>query len=284
MSTVQQRNSLRFYQGSIQEYEKVTAEGHQKYTSSFYMQKGAYNILNMLLCPGMNSEYARIVQEKKKLPLMILQQTEEIIHIYEDIFTVMCEERKQRTVRQYVYRIDRMQTMEMLKAGYTFGFTSCSLNKESGIEDAQLRKKNGLLLLELEVPTEIPYILLNEVLGSNKYAYQNELLIPPFAAFRIIGELPFTKKELEYCDANREHPKAKYQLEIIGMDMGEGGQDQKNILEKEDINFAISVLTRIGTGLDISMEEKERYCEWKSKLQRGIRERFRKIYQERKGN
>jgi hypothetical protein len=42
MSTAQQRNSLRFYQGSINEYEMNTVEDSKKYMSSFYAKKSAY--------------------------------------------------------------------------------------------------------------------------------------------------------------------------------------------------------------------------------------------------
>lgn len=283
MSTLQQRNSLRFYQGSIHEYEVLTEKERQKYTSSFYIQKEAYNVLNMLLCPGMNSEYARIVQEKKKLPITILQWTEEILHIYEDIFEIMCEFWKKGTKSQYAYRIDRMQSMEMLEAGYTFGFTSCSLNKESGAKDKHLRKKAGLLLLEWSIPTGIPYVLLNEVLGRNEFDYQNELLIPPFATFQNKGELPFTKKELRYQDANEEPPKAKYHLEITGMDLSSGENSGKNILGEQECDFALGILKKLQTDIPVSEEEKERYCTWKCMLQSKVKNHFRRVCQKENG-
>lgn len=276
LSTIQQRNSLRFYQGSIDEYEITIEKEHQKYTSSFYTKKGAYNVLNMLLCPGMSSEYARIVEEKKNLPIMLVQQMEEIFQIYKDIFEIMCEDWSKRRNSQYVYR---MQSREMLEAGYTFGFTSCSLNKESGVKDEQLRKKAGLLLLEWSIPTGIPYVLLNEILGNNRFAYQNELLLPPFARLKKKKELPFTKKELEYRDANGGPPKAKYCLEITGMDLDLVEDGDKNFLRKEEIDFAVYILEKLRSNRCISDKEKEQYGKWKCRLQSSVKDCFKSVYQ-----
>lgn len=279
MSTIQQRNSLRFYQGSIDEYEITTEKERQKYTSSFYTTKGAYNVLNMLLCPGMSSEYARIVEEKKNISIMIVQQVEEIFQIYKDIFEIMCEDWRNGRNSQYVYRIDRMQSREMLEAGYTFGFTSCSLNEESGVKDEQLRKKSGLLLLEWMIPAGTPYVLINEILGSNRFAYQNELLLPPFVSFKKKKELPFTKKELEYRDANGKPPKAKYCLEITGMDLGLVEDKDKNFLRKDEIDFAVYVLEKLGSDKCISDKEREQYGEWKCRLQSSVKDCFKSVYQ-----
>ena len=279
MSTAEQRHSLRLYQGSINEYEMNTVEDSKKYMSSFYAKKSAYNVLNMLLCPGVDSEYTRIVLEKKRIPFGILEDIEEILCIYEDIFAVMCEERQKGTKNQYVYRVDRMQSMEMLTAGYTFGFTSCSSNQESGTEDAQLRKKDGILLLEWKVPSGVPYVLMNNVLGRNAFCYQNELLIPPFTTFRNNGRIPLTMKEMEYQDINGQPPKAKYQLEVTGMNLEHDREDIKVISEKNEIGFVIGVLEKMERGIDISEEEKKKYSIWKTRLQSVVKDSFVRIYQ-----
>lgn len=89
MSTAQQRNSLRFYQGSINEYEMNTVEDSKKYMSSFYAKKSAYNVLNMLLCPGVDSEYTRIVLEKNGFRLEYWKILKKF-YAYMRIFLLLC--------------------------------------------------------------------------------------------------------------------------------------------------------------------------------------------------
>lgn len=285
MSTARQRNSLRFYQGDVQNYEVTTKEEGEKYQSAFYQTKKSYNILNMLLQPGMDSEYARVVREKKDLPLEILRQIEEILKIYDDIFAIMCEERRVRqeckTEESYhVYRVDRMQAMEMVRAGHTFGFTSCSLNPESGKQDQALREKDGLLLLEWEIPAKIPCVLLNQVLGRNRYEYQNELLLPPFIQFENKGELPFTRAELEYRDVREEPPKAKFGLQVKGMCLRKESVKCGGILEREKMESVLSILENLRRYSSVSVEEKERYCTWKDGLRQMVKNRFWEILSE----
>lgn len=90
MSTAQQGNSLRFYQGSINEYEMNTVEDSKKYMSSFYAKKSAYNVLNMLLCPGVDSEYTRIVLEKKNGFRLEYWKILKKFYAYMRIFLLLC--------------------------------------------------------------------------------------------------------------------------------------------------------------------------------------------------
>ena len=61
-STVEERNALRFYQGVIDQYEETEDIAvHQR----FYQTKRAYNLLNVLMYPGIENEIARFYKEKK---------------------------------------------------------------------------------------------------------------------------------------------------------------------------------------------------------------------------
>lgn len=269
-----EKNSLRFYQGDIDNYEMPTEMDKIKYSTSFYKTEKAYNLLNMLLYPEMDNEYARIWQEGKKIPIPLLRNMEELLAVYENIFSLMC---KSSLVDQnkmfYVYRKDRMQSMEMLEAGYTFGFTSCSLADES--DPYFIKKKAGILLLEVVIPGHIPHICVNEILGKNKFSAQEEVLLPPFVHFEK-EQMAFTEKEQLYRDINNEVPKAKYLLKMSHMDL----EEQKGTLEKivKNAEMAEDILYHFEQDYKITQEEYSCYCQWKAEIYNYVRNRFSEIH------
>lgn len=269
-----EKNSLRFYQGDIDNYEMPTEMDKIKYSMSFYKTEKAYNLLNMLLYPGMDNEYARIWQEGKKIPIPLLRNMEELLAVYENIFSLMC---KSSLVDQnkmfYVYRKDRIQSMKMLEAGYTFGFTSCSLTDES--DPYFIKMKAGILLLEAVMPGYIPHICVNEILGNNKFSAQEEVLLPPFVHFEK-EQMDFTEKEQLYRDINNEVPKAKYLLKMSHMDL----EEQKGILEKivKNAEMAEDILYHFEQDYKITQEEYCCYCQWKAEICNYVRNRFSEIH------
>lgn len=279
-----EKNCLRFYQGAIDSYEISTELERIKYTSSFYKTNKAYELLNMLLYPGMNNEYARICEEEREVPFSLLQNMEEILQVYENIFTLMCKSSIMHgEEKYYLYRKDRMQSMEMVDAGYTFGFTSCSL------EDSQdryfLEKKDGILLLELELSGNIPHTDMNELLGKTEFFSQKEILLPPFVCFHKEA-IPFTERELSYEDRKHEPPKAKYLLKVYDIHIG-AEENIGNIENIENIlagaDMAEAVLRNLEAHKAISQQEQDIYCRWKEKLQSQVRLRFAEIYHKNRG-
>lgn len=275
-------NSLRFYQGDIGHYD--LAVDKEKYKSWFYTTKEAYHILNLLLHPGTESEVARICLEGKNIPIELLRNLEEIIQIYDDIFTVMCKYRKDNIQEEiHIYRKDRMQSMDMVNSGNTFAFTSCALKDDI---DGYFKKKSGILLLELMVPQTIPYVALNDFLKDSRFQSQQEVLLPPFMKFHAVP-MSFTEREMKYRDINDELPKAKFMLEAVEMefeteeDMFDGSAEKiaaDKIFGAEEIEFAIEFLKELQTTGCMSDEGKRRYCEWKAAIQRVVREHFKEIY------
>lgn len=269
-----EKNSLRFYQGDIDNYEMPTEMDKIKYSTSFYKTEKAYNLLNMLLYPGMDNEYARIWQEGKKIPISLLRNMEELLAVYENIFSLMCKSSLvDQNKKFYVYRKDRIQSREMVEAGYTFGFTSCSLIDES--DPYFIKKKAGILLLEVVIPGHIPHICVNEILGKNKFSAQEEVLLPPFVHFER-EQMDFTEKEQLYRDINNEVPKAKYLLKMSHMDL----EEQKGILEKivKNAEMAEDILDHFEQDYTITQEEYSCYCQWKAEIYTYVRNRFSEIY------
>ena len=278
-SSVGERNCLRFYQGTVESYEINTEQEQIKYTSSSYTTRKAYELLNMLLYPGINNEYTRICSEKRKIPYFLLRNMEEVLYVYENIFSLMCKNTGiHRQDEFYLYRKDRMQSMEMVDAGCTFGFTSCSL--EDDADEYFMRKKDGILLLEFVVPDGIPYVDVNEVLRENRFSSQKEILLPPFVRFQK-KSCPFTEKELAYKDMNHESPKAKYLLKVVDMYLNKEAGSREAIFA--GAAMAENVLRNMEKGKTLSQQEQEDYCEWKTNLCRCVRKRFAEIYWESRG-
>lgn len=283
--TSQELNSLRFYQGDISHYDISTEKEERKYSSTFYQTKGAYHILNLLLYPGMENEITRICREKKKIPVHLLEDLDELISIYRDMFIAMCKyqhmHRGEGSI--HAFRKDRMQSMAMVRNHSTYAFTSCSL--KDGI-DEYFMKKAGILLLEYNIPDSIPYIVMNDVLNDNAFHDQKEVLLPPFVAFT---EFPmeFTEKEMAYKDVNDEPPKVKYLLtpthllfekepdNSVRTDQEPGPANEYG---KDDIAHAIWVLTELTEGRIIQKKDTVRYCDWKKKVQVKVRKILETTY------
>lgn len=268
MITYQERNSLRFYQGDIQNYENYDKIKSNYYTSEFYKTPEAYQLLNMLLYLGTNNEYARIYEEGRRIPVNLLYYPEELLKVYKDIFKIMWEYSKnpeEQRKKYCVFRKDRIQAKEMVEAGYTFGFTSCTLCDRESF----MRKKSGIMLLELEVNGSIPHVILNKVLGENKYQEQEEFLLPPFIEFTS-SELPFTEKEQNYRDRNNEPPKAKYKLVAKGLSPKRTFVSQEEIFQKNKVERVVAVLKKLEKKEEVSDAEMEDYSFWKTCFQQLI--------------
>lgn len=133
-----------------------------------------------------------------------------------------------------------------------------------------------------DIPTSVPFVILNDVLGENPFQYQEELLLPPFLSFSKF-KLDLTQKEWEYRDIDNAHPKAKYLLKITnymsklkGYDILNKEYDLSNI--SEDTKYIISILERLVDGYGIQKHEIIKYYNCKAKIQGLVQEMFLNIY------
>lgn len=271
-STVEERNALRFYQGAIDQYEETE---HMKLHRGFYQTKRAYNLLNVLMYPGIENEIARFYKEKKQVPFQLLDELDVFVAVYEHIFSMMCKNmNKQSKEHKHLYRLERIQALSMVKDGHTYSFTSCSLEKSP---DVYFTKKDGILLLELDMPLSIPYVSVNQALGKNKFSYQEEILLPPFIKF-FSERKNFTERELSYRDVHNEAPKGKYNLSIS--DQWEYSEKNSVTVEKlkKGCEQVKSILHRIKAEGEVSEADQIFYCEWKKKFQQLIKQMFDELY------
>lgn len=286
--------SLKIYQGSISGLSD--SEDSHICLSEFLSCKGVYQLLNLLMFPGIENEIARICKERKEIPVKLLENLEDIITIYRDIFSIMFKfphiSKLNNMEALHIYRKDRMQSMQMVNAGYTYSFTSCSFLDDVG---QFFKDKDGLLLLECDILSSIPHVVLNEVLGENKYQSQEEVLLPPFLKFRK-KKMPYTSKELKYRDKNDEPPKAKYLLEIeeilplgcVDMEMmiaspfypenmsAVKADIQKLVFDDSEVHHAIKVLDSFYDG-QAKTEDCCRYCRWKKAFRSLVKLEFDEI-------
>jgi hypothetical protein len=278
MITLNEKNALRFYQGDIVHYDAESVDD-SRYQTAFYQTRGAYQILNMLLYPGIENERTRICLEKKKIPIQLLGNMKELLEVYKNIFSLMCKCSFQHKNMEHihVYRKDRIQSMEMIRCHQTVSFLSCSMRDE--IDNYFFKNKAGILLLELEISNGIPFVNVNEVLSESVFQEQEEILLPPFVQFNE-QEMELTEKECMYRDINQEPPKAKYLLKPVPLQIPETvltdefydeNSDMQGILQEDHIINAQAVLTKLTTGEIISEDEEERYCKWKQSVQREVR-------------
>ena len=209
--TQQEKNSILYYQGGCDKV--ILAEAEEK-LRGFYNISDAYQMINALLMPGINNEIARIKDEKRRFNPDILENMDELINVYCRLYSAACKYTYCHETNDYLhtYRIDRMNTLKFLNDGQMFSFMSTSLvsGEKPGLQD-----KDGILLLEIDVPSNIEYIDINDVLGDrSKYPKEKEILIAPFVLLDK-EQLSLTKKELKYRDMYKKPPQAKYRLNLL---------------------------------------------------------------------
>lgn len=282
-------NSLIFYQGDVNNYIVNSKEEKLKYSSSFYKTRFAYHVLNMLLYPCMDNEIARICNEKKNIPLDLLYSIEEILNVYNNIFSSMCKYAMSKSSYKtlHVFRQDRIQSLNVLDKGYTPAFTSCSLEKMC---DTYFLKKDGILLLEFNFDNTIPYVVLNEVFPNSSFKYQNEVLLPPFLTFQKTP-LEFTDEEKTYVDIKNSHPQGKFSIEINGTIFG---KNTSNTIADVDASIeniskgskkAVEILYKLEQNNMVTEQDKSYYENWKKQLHsctyQMLKSTFNKFYFEK---
>lgn len=282
MLSNEELNSLIFYQGDIDNYIVNTTDERIKYTSKFYKTRHAYHIFNMLLYPGINNETIRICNEKKNIPIDLLNSMGEVLNVYNNIFSSMCKYSltKKNSKNTHAFRKDRMQSLEVLNKGYTASFSSCSL--EDLCEEYFL-KKDGILLLEFDICNAIPQIVLNDVIPDSSFEYQNEILLAPFATFEKVP-LELTEKEKQYKDINKLPPKAKFLVKVNGTLFEEKRAKTypevdvsiENI--EEGSKRSVDILYKLKTENKLTESDKCFYIKWKSELQTLVYKMFKNIY------
>ena len=200
----------RFYGGDVRER---TDDGVLIDTckDDLWSDKTAYRTLNALLFDGYENEKERIFKEGNKLNPVFVRRLKDTIKIYTGIFKLMCMEKQKKVSSFRARRVDRKNSLNAYEKGCTQSFVSCS----KGGYGTQFANKNQVILLEVEVSGESPYIDFQQKLTEDEYIYYNEqeILFPPFLPLKI-EELALTKGEKKMIkDMHNNPPVGKYLIQ-----------------------------------------------------------------------
>lgn len=270
-------DALRFYGGDTRE-RCSNGNLSKKSLDAMYGDEKAYQTLNALLFEGSANEEERIWKEGNKLNPEFIRRIDETIQIYMDIFCMMKEMRKNYVETVTLKRVERASSIRYYEAGFTQSFLSCSKNGY----DREFSKKNGIVLLEVELAPDIPFIDYECVLKGNEYmnANEREILLPPFLNIEI-NSTDFKSVETRIVkDKNGKRPLGKYKLKPI-----EFPDYRKSILDSiQDIREKIIDGKEVAACLLEKMNDNDReqnynkYARWKETLHTYLKLRFSDIW------
>ena len=281
--TREERNSFLFYQGMVQ---YVSLEPSQEYLSEFYNIENGYEVLDLLLFPGLDSENVRLWIEQRSIDPMVLDHMEELLRIYCNLFSAMCRYTFLKPSHDIMrlYRKDRMLSWENLKDGMVNAFFSTS--QKPRISPFFTRKKYRILLEEVFASEEIVHIKVNDILGwRHLYASEEEVLFPPFLKVRC-ADLELTDEEKALRDCHNHEPVKKCCINIDGIALDEKYNDEKQktlynwILELSHIENAKLVWSKIHSNTDLLLEEAQDYIRWKEWIGSYVKAEYGRIFRE----
>lgn len=262
--SIDQIKSLRFYQGNTDLCDK------NEPLKEFYSTPQAYRTVNALMYPGIKNEKTRVLAEKKKLSPHLLYDILEVVKVYENIFSLMkdsmCPECSSETNYLTTYRTERRNALDFLSGGSTVSLTSTSKIRDMG---EYFKKKEGLVLLEFKIPMNVPYVDVNEVLGTkHSFSEQQEILLPPFLKIKMLPKV-LTEVEQTYRDVNGNPPVGKYEIIVSGEAIEDlvDPQYEKSLklylTDKGHVGNAIKLLENLNACREITEEEITNYIRWK---------------------
>jgi len=276
-------DALLFYQGSIENISKNKSMGMKE----FYSIDNAYNVLNVLLFPGIGNEKVRIA-EGKELNQELVLHMQELLEIYCNIYSAMCKYTflYEKNTALSTRRADRAYSVSAYEDGRSFSFLSTSSKEQV---DKYFCKKEGLVLLEVESTAQIEHIDLNKVLGDNSnYQGEEEILYAPFLHVNL-EKLTLDESEKRLKDCNGNPPFEKYRLVIMNSLIADNGWNSsisekctesklyQEIVNKDILDNVIYVWNALKERQEIEPIKEKMYVEWKTVLQKYLQKRFENI-------
>lgn len=285
-------NSLRYYKGAV---DQIVLQEGKSQKQDFYSIPNAYEVLNMLLYPGISNEQSRIINEKRQIPDEMLDYMPEILKVYEDLATAIYKYTYSLPEKAAVkvHRFDREASLTVLKQGENTAFMSATLAPDL----PYFHEKKGLILEEIEAPVMVEHIDVNEVLGQQSdLAEEKEILFPPFLRLKL-EQIELNELEKSYKDFDGNPPVGKYLVRILGSgtelihvsnaaDYEEKLESLRvRILSGAEIDNARKILNAMRAGQTSESKQEAMYLAWKNAIQTYVRLVFCKaksaIYQEK---
>lgn len=270
-------DALRFYGGDTR---KRSSNGYMgiKSSDAMYGDENAYRTLNALLFEGIKNEQERIWKEGHVLNSEFIRKIEETVQIYTDIFTLMKERSVDFDDSIIVKRIDRASSIAYYENGFTQSFFSCS---KSGY-DKDFSQKSGIVLLEIELTPNNPFIDYEKTLKGEEYRYgeEREVLLPPFLNIEM-KKISFTVSETRMIkDLYKNSPIGKYRIKTLGLlDYRRSNLDSEKVLWQQ-----ITAEKELAACLLENMHRKDKdqdyakYINWKEKLHKYLKIQLSSIW------
>lgn len=277
METFREIDALRLYGGDIR---KRTDDGYLwvNSTDALYGDQDAYRTLNALLFQGIENEEERIWVEGHRLNPEFIRRIDETIKIYIDIFTLMKERRGEFDHQVMGKRVERASSISYYEKGFTQSFFSCS----KGGYDDDFSQKDGIVLIEVELIQDVPFLDYEKILIRDEYKHQEEreILLPPFLQVEL-EKVPLTASETKSVkDQNNCSPLGKYQLK------GTAFPDYRNSISDLEQTLWEQIIAgkEAAACLLEKMNDKEKkenyelYVIWKEQLHAYLKLRFSDIW------
>ena len=249
-SMARMKDSLRFYQNSCGEEDALK--------DPMYGIPDAYGLINALLFDGISSEKAR-VREGKALHPELLGHMPSLLGAVRNIFyfftaSVMHGESSPRTL----YRTERAAGLEMmLKKGRTVSLTSASGKCEF---PDYLLEKEGICLLQIQVPAFTPCIDVNAILTEgNRHAEEEEVILPPFLDLEIRPREELFRGKIPVYRVEVKGPE-----EIEKLSFGDiTRKERERLCDRDVLDRCALALRAIESGREPDPGDLEAYLDWK---------------------
>lgn len=270
-------DALRFYGGDTRIRCSNGYMG-RKSEDVLYGDKEAYRTLNALLFEGNKNEKERIWTEGHVLNPNFIRQVDKTVQIYIDIFILMKERRADFDYCITGKRVDRSSSVIYYENGFTQSFFSSSKCDY----DSMFAQKNGIVLLEIELAENVPFIDYEKILAKEEYIHwdEREILLPPFLTIEMEAKTVATLETRIVKDQNKEPPQGKYQIKAIEFqDYRRSISESEEILWKQIIDGKESAANLLEKMND--KDEKQNYggyVSWKEKLQKYLKIQFSNIW------
>lgn len=234
-----QINALRYYVGEPDVYPGLPHDPK------------AYNTLNALFFPGIESEMAR-AKEGRFLNSEFFQCPKALLRFFYDMVEAMRIGGRNEPEKT-VYRVDReSDAMNMIARRQTISFTSTS--KTGFLKE--YTDKDRLVLLEFHLPQNIPHADMEKLLPVYKKPGESEILLPPWLCITSFKR-DLTNQEFSIRDKNGKPPVRAY-----------------IICAERTCHFAAtaypfrcllnnSIYESLMNGIEPEKEDVERYLAWK---------------------
>lgn len=259
--------------------------------------KYVYEVMNMIMFPGLSNEQARIHEDGKVIPGKFMLYTKDLLEAMTDIYAAICKYSKTVVNPIHFKRMDRVATLDAIEDNnQIYSFLSCTLNNEYG----DFSKLHTALIEGDAYPGESggqgPLVLdVGRALGKDYFfETERELMVAP-----MLGDT-FT---IENVDSTMTEKEAEIgeRKDYLRIDPGQKPRDLTPE-EREDEAKAVSFISDVNNTVlavgflndiqivsqrrqgmsfedvlgDMVPEKREAYLKWKENFQKAFKYRAMK--------